>query len=73
MLVAEGKLDARIAFDPWGYDYDFASGVLLIAEAGGRVTNIGSTTYDYRNTNFIAANPVIFEELTKGPDAIFPL
>ena len=43
--------------------WDHAAGPLLIAEAGGRVANIGSDSYDFRNTNLIAANPVIFDEL----------
>jgi myo-inositol-1(or 4)-monophosphatase len=72
-MVASGKLDARVCFDPWGRDYDFAPGSLLITEAGGIVANLGSTSYDYRNTNFIAANPVIYKELTEGPEAIFPI
>ena len=25
-MIASGKLDGRISFDPWGYDYDFAPG-----------------------------------------------
>ena len=62
-MIACGKLDARIAFDAWGYDYDFAPGALLVAEAGGIVTNIGSSDYDYRNIDLIAANPTIYREL----------
>ena len=48
-------------------------GSLLVQEAGGIVANIGKRTYDYRNGNFIAANPVVFRELTEGPDALFPI
>ena len=62
-MVACGKLDARVGFDPYGKDYDFASGALLVAEAGGIVTNIHKDTYDYRDINHIAGNPVIYEEL----------
>ncbi|MBI4086010.1 MAG: hypothetical protein HY433_02055 [Candidatus Liptonbacteria bacterium] len=72
-MIAEGKLDGRISFDPWGYDWDFAPGSLLVSEAGGVVANIGSRKYDYRNTNLIATNQVIFRELTSGRNAIFPL
>lgn len=72
-MVAEGKLEGRLCFDPWGYDYDFAPGTLLVQEAGGMVANIGSRDYDYRNTNFLAANPAVFKELTEGPDAVFPI
>jgi len=72
-MVAMGKLDGRICFDPYGKDYDFAPGSLLVQEAGGVVANLGTTTYDYTNLDFIAANPTIFKELTEGQDAIFPI
>ena len=62
-MVAEGKLDARVQYNPWGDIYDFAPGSLLVSEAGGIVRNIGSDSYDYKNLSFIAANPVIYEEL----------
>lgn len=72
-MIASGKLDGRVTFDPWGFDYDFAPGSLLVEEAGGMVANIGSRAYDYRNGNFIAANPLVFKELTEGPGALFPI
>lgn len=72
VLIAQGKLDGRISHDPYGVDYDFAPGSLLVSEAGGEVANIGSSTYDFRNPNHIAANPVLYKQLTKGPDALFP-
>ena len=72
-MVASGQLEARITLDGYGQDYDFAPGTLLIHEAGGVVANIGSTLYDYRNTNYIAANPAIFTELTNGENPIFPI
>lgn len=72
-MVASGKIDARICKDPHGMDYDFAPGSLLVSEAGGIVANIGSEKFDYRNLNFIAANPIVYRELTEGKDAFFPL
>lgn len=72
-MIASGKLDGRINVDPYGKDYDYAPGSLLVAEAGGVVANIGSTTYDYRNHSFIAANPAAYRDLTEGPDALFPV
>ncbi len=72
-MVASGKLDGRLTFDGWGFDYDFAPGSLLVHEAGGIVANIGKRTYDYRDGNFLAVNPLVFKELTEGPDAIFPV
>ncbi|MDB5259441.1 MAG: inositol monophosphatase, monophosphatase [Candidatus Taylorbacteria bacterium] len=73
ILVAQGQLEGRICFDPHGKDYDYAPGTLLISEAGGIVANIGKSEYDYRNTDYIAANPALFEKLTEGPDALFPI
>jgi myo-inositol-1(or 4)-monophosphatase len=72
-MVACGQLEARITLDGYGQDYDFAPGALLIREAGGVVTNINSDVYDYRNTNYIAANPKMFTALTVGESAIFPI
>ncbi len=66
-MIAEGKIDARICIDPYGKDYDFAPGSLLVQEAGGIVRNIGSDTYDYKNLNFIAAAPKVYRDLVEGP------
>ena len=62
-------------WDPldYGKDYDFAPGSLLVSEAGGVVANIGKTTYDYRNLNFIASNRPVFTALTEGAGALFPI
>lgn len=72
-MVASGKLEGRICLNPFGRDYDYAPGALLVVEAGGRVANIGSEFYDYRNLDFIAANPLVFEALIQGPEALFPI
>lgn len=72
-LVASGKLEGRICLDPFGKDYDFAPGTLLVSEAGGVVANIGARDYDFRDLNFIAANAFVFDELTKGEQAMFPV
>ena len=73
VLVATGKIEARICVDPFGKDYDFAPGSLLISEAGGMVTNLGRTSYDYRNTDLIAGSKDVVQEFTEGPSAIFPV
>lgn len=72
-LIASGKFDGRICFNPYGDDYDFAPGSLLVSEAGGIVTNIGKRTYDFKNHNFIATNKIIHEELTNGKNVLFSL
>jgi fructose-1,6-bisphosphatase/inositol monophosphatase family enzyme len=61
--VASGKLEARICFDGFGEDWDFAPGALLVKEAGGIVRNIGSDSYDYRNHNYIAGSKAVYEDL----------
>lgn len=71
-MIASGKLDGRIGLDPYGMDWDFAPGSLLVTEAGGVATNIGKNTYDYANHDYVIANKAIHDELTSGSDAIFP-
>ncbi len=71
--IASGRLEGRVHFEPHGRDWDFAPGSLLVSEAGGIVANLGKRSYDYRKTDFIAANPLVFRELTEGPTAPFPI
>lgn len=63
LCVASGKIDGRICIKPTGKDWDYAPGSLLVSEAGGIVRNLGKETYDYRDHNFIAANPRVFAEI----------
>lgn len=72
-MVACGKLEGRICLNPYGKDYDFAAGSLLVQEAGGIVANLGKNTYDYTETNFVAVSKKLFESLTSGEDPIFPI
>ena len=65
LLVATGRMEARACLDPSGKDWDYAPGSLLVSEAGGIVRNLGSGSYDFRNHDFIAGNPIVFEELRK--------
>jgi len=63
--IAGGNIEARISYKGSAKPWDFAPGCLLIAEAGGRVANIGSDAYDYRNVDLIAANAVVFDDLMR--------
>ena len=56
ILVAKGAIEASVVYNGPGLLYDYAPGALLIKEAGGVVTNIGSKDYNYKNGNFIASN-----------------
>lgn len=64
-LIAQGKIDGRITLDPYGDDWDYAAGSLLVSEAGGRVVNIGKNSYDYTNHNFIMGNSNVCREINK--------
>lgn len=63
LLVSTGKVDGLVTVEGKGGLWDYAPRVLMISEAGGKVANIGSDTYDFRNTSFIASNQVIFDDL----------
>ena len=71
-MIASGKLDGRIGLEPYGMDWDFAPGSLLVTEAGGVAVNIGKSTYNYKNHDYLITNVAVHEELTQGPGAIFP-
>lgn len=71
-LVASGVIEAKVVVDGFGQPYDFAPGALLVIEAGGVVTNLSSNSYDYRNLELIAANPIVHQELTDSERGLFP-
>ena len=73
ILVATGKIEGRVGYHPYAQDHDIAPGSLLIKEAGGIVTNIGSETFDYQNTNYIATNKAVYDSLVYDTDAAFPI
>jgi len=64
-LIAQGKIEGRIALDPYGDDWDYAAGSLLVSEAGGRVVNIGKNSYDYTDHSFIMGNANVCREIKK--------
>lgn len=73
VLIAKGQIEGRVCSHPYGYDYDFAAGCLLVEEAGGRAANIGRTDYRPSIRPHLATNQVLFTELTEGPSALFPV
>jgi myo-inositol-1(or 4)-monophosphatase len=60
-FVACGRLDAfwEMKLAPW----DVAAGSLIVAEAGGRVTNLISGPFDKSNGHIIASNGLIHDEV----------
>jgi myo-inositol-1(or 4)-monophosphatase len=65
-LIAQGKIEGRVTFDSYGTDHDYAAGAFLVEEAGGIVRNIGKNSYNYRNHDFVAVNPLIEKELRES-------
>ncbi len=61
--VACGRLDGyweRKLF-PW----DMAAGMLIVEEAGGKVTNFSGGKFSYYNTQVLATNSLIHDEMTE--------
>ncbi len=61
--IAEGKVDGIITYDTGGGPWDFAPGVLLIREAGGRAENLFSSGYDFRDLHLVASNAIAFDDI----------
>jgi myo-inositol-1(or 4)-monophosphatase len=61
--VARGRIEARLSYNAYGKIWDYAPGSLLVTEAGGIVANIGQLRYAYDNTNIIASNAKIHDNL----------
>jgi myo-inositol-1(or 4)-monophosphatase len=61
--IAEGKLDAAVEFNdrPW----DFAGGVCIIEEAGGKLTDLKGNTLSYKTIGYIASNGIIHKKIKK--------
>lgn len=60
--VAAGRLEGFLErnLKPW----DFAAGILLVEEAGGRVSDYqGETPYPLQNADIVTAAPAVFDEL----------
>lgn len=59
--VAAGRLDGfwELKLKPW----DVAAGVLMVREAGGRVTTFDGSAYEIDNHRIVASNGLIHEEM----------
>ncbi|MDE3187257.1 MAG: inositol monophosphatase, partial [Acidobacteriota bacterium] len=67
--VASGRLDAFWEFNlnPW----DTAAGILLVEEAGGRVTDFSGRQYRLASDEVLASNGLIHGELLRFFDDMF--
>jgi myo-inositol-1(or 4)-monophosphatase len=63
VAVATGAIEGRLTYKCRAKPWDFAPGTLIVQEAGGRVANVGSDEYDYRDSSVVVANPVVFDTL----------
>lgn len=61
-LVA-GKVDGALALESGGGPWDYAPRALLYEEAGGRIANIDSETYDFNDKSFLMAHERNFNKL----------
>lgn len=61
--IARGAIEGFLSYGTSAKQWDMAPGTLLVQEAGGIVTNVGSGDYNYMNTDLIAANPTIHPDL----------
>lgn len=61
--VARGSLEANIQLGL--QTYDFAAGVLLVLEAGGKVTNHDGSPWHFPENKFIASNGIIHDLLVE--------
>lgn len=55
-MIAAGKAEARVCLNPFGKDYDFAAGVIIIREAGGVAKNVNGSEYVLDDERFIVAS-----------------
>ena len=62
--VASGKVDGfwELKLSPW----DVAAGVLILKEAGGKITNFKGNSYDIYSNKIVATNGFIHKELLKN-------
>ena len=62
-MIASGVWEAKITREPYGFDWDYAPGSLLVSEAGGIVRNHGVDTFDFRNHELYIGNPATYDSL----------
>lgn len=61
--ILEGAIEGMVVYKSDGEVWDYAPRALLIESAGGRVSNVGSDIYDYKDKNMIATTPQIYDQV----------
>ncbi|HEY9189387.1 MAG TPA: inositol monophosphatase family protein [Sulfurovum sp.] len=61
--LAQGKVEAFYEIDlkPW----DVAAGILIVQEAGGHVSNVQNTPFDFNDKSIVASNGKVHQQLLK--------
>lgn len=63
--ILEGAIEGLVVYKSGGQEWDYAPRALLIESAGGRVTNIGSDRYDYRDKSLVAVTPGVYDDVKR--------
>lgn len=61
--VARGSTEGFISLGLKPYDY--AAGVLIVKEAGGKITDFSGNDWEFENGHFVATNGVIHDDVLK--------
>lgn len=64
--VVSGRVDGHLALNTGGGPWDYAPRSLLSIEAGAKIANIGSKSYDFNNNSFLIAHPDNFDQLMQS-------
>jgi myo-inositol-1(or 4)-monophosphatase len=66
--LAEGRIDAFYEIDlkPW----DVAGGILILLEAGGKVSNVSGESYDFDDKSIVCSNGLVHEQLLEKLEEI---
>jgi len=66
--LAEGKIDAFYEIDlkPW----DVAGGILILQEAGGKVSNVAGNAYGFDDKGIVCSNGLVHEQLLEKLEEI---
>lgn len=62
-LCADGSIDVIVEFDD--YPWDYAAGVCILREAGGKVSDLAGNRFVYGGRSYIATNGVVHDEIVR--------
>ena len=62
-FVAAGKIEGYVSIDGKGGPWDYAPRIILMQEAGVRVTHLNGGAYNFRDSNFIACAPQLYDDI----------